>query len=89
MQPNANTSKKKANNNAAKNIRDDARSIKEDGAHIAETVIAQGKNKYGQIKSYAAHYIEMLEEKVAEKPVQSIALAVGAGMILSSLLKRR
>lgn len=89
MQPDENISNKKANNNTSQNIRNDAQSIKENGAHMAETIIEEGQHKYDQIKSYSAHYLEMLEEEVAAKPVQSMAIAVGAGMILSFLLKRR
>lgn len=89
MLPDKNTPKEKANNNASANIRDDIRSIKEDGAHIAETVVAQGKVKYGQMKSYSTRYIKMLEKKVADKPVQSMAIAVGTGMVLGFLLRRR
>lgn len=88
MQPVENTSKKIATSSSG-NIRDDIRSIKEDGAHIAETVIAQGQNKYDQIKSYSANYVKMLEKEVASNPVQSMAIAVGTGMVLSFLLRRR
>jgi ElaB/YqjD/DUF883 family membrane-anchored ribosome-binding protein len=88
MQTVENTSKK-IESNSSGNLRDDIRSIKEDGAHIAETMIAQGQNQYDQIKSYSSNYIKMLEKEVASKPVQSMAIAVGAGMVLSFLLRRR
>lgn len=89
MQPTENTSKEKANNNASKNISDGIQSIKEDGAHIAETMIEQGQDTYDHIKSSSARYIKMLEKEVAAKPVQSMAIAVGAGMFLSFLLRAR
>ena len=89
MLPNENTAKVKANNNTSKNISDDIRSIKEDGAHIAETMIERGQDTYDQIKSHTARYIKMLEKEVASKPVQSMAIAVGAGMFLSFLLRAR
>lgn len=80
---------KKANNNTSESISDDIRSIKEDGAHIAETIAEEGKSKYDQIKSYSSRYIKKLEKEVAEKPVQSMALAMGAGIALGILLRRR
>ncbi len=88
MQPIENTSKEKANNNASKNIREDVRSIKEDGAHIAETIIHQGQDQYDKLKSSSARYLKMLGEEVSSKPLQSMAIAVGAGMVLSFMLRR-
>lgn len=89
MQPAETTSKKISENNSSRNIRDDIQSIKEDGAHIAELMIEQGRNKYDQMKSYSAQYVKALEKEVASKPVQSVAIAIGAGMILGFLLRRR
>ncbi len=88
MQPTENTSRKIAANNPSENIRDGIQSIKEDGIQIGEAVIAQGHDTYNQMKSNSARYIKMLEKEVAEKPVQSIAIAIGAGMVLSLLLRR-
>ena len=88
MQINENISKEKTNSNASKNIGEDLQSIKENGAHIAETVMEQGQDKYDQLKLSSARYIKMLEREVAEKPVQSMAIALGAGMVLSFLLRR-
>lgn len=79
MQPTENTPKEKANNNASRNLSDGIQSIKEDGASIAETMIEQGQDTYDHIKSSSARYIKMLEKEVAAKPVQSMAIAVGAG----------
>ena len=83
------TSKEKANNNTSNKIRDDIRSIKEDGAHIAGLMVEQGQETYDQMKASSARYIKMLEKEVAEKPVQSMAIALAAGMFLSFLLRRR
>ncbi len=88
MQPTENTSRKIPANNPSENIRDGIQSIKEDGIQIREAVIAQGHDTYNQMKSSSARYIKMLEKEVAAKPVQSIAIAVGAGMVLSLLLRR-
>lgn len=88
MQLNETTPTDKTNSNASRNISQDMRSIKENGAHIAETVLEQGQDKYEQLKLSSARYIKMLEREVAEKPVQSMAIALGAGMVLSFLLRR-
>lgn len=88
MQPTETLLKEKANNNASRNISDDIRSLKEDGANIAETMIEHGHDTYDHIKSSSARYVKMLEKEVALKPVQSMAIAVGAGMVLSFLLRR-
>lgn len=89
MQPTENTSKEKANNNASKDMKDDMKSIKEDGASLAKTMVEQGQDTYDHIKSSSARYIKMLEKEVAAKPLQSMAIAVGAGMFLSFLLRAR
>jgi ElaB/YqjD/DUF883 family membrane-anchored ribosome-binding protein len=89
MMPIENTSKKIAANNASENMREGIQSIKQDGAHIAETMIAQGQDTYDHVKSSSARYIKMLEQEIVSKPVQSIAIAIGAGMVLSLMLRRR
>ncbi len=81
-------SKEKANSNMPKNVRDDFQSLKQDGANIAHTVMEQGHDTYDHLKASSARYVRMLENEVASKPVQSMAIAVGAGMILSFLLRR-
>ncbi len=63
-------------------------SMKKDGANFAESILEQGHDKYEQLKSQSFHYIKMLEEEVVAKPAQSMAIAVGAGMVLSYLLRR-
>lgn len=66
-----------------------ARHIKEDAVHIAESVVAEGQHKLSDLKSFAGSYLKVLEKEVMAKPVQSMAIAVGAGAILSLLLRRR
>jgi ElaB/YqjD/DUF883 family membrane-anchored ribosome-binding protein len=88
MQNFDNTSKKLASNTSV-NIHDDLQRIKQDSAHIAETLIAQGHEKYDEIKSNSLSYIKLLEKQITSKPVQSVAIAIGTGLLLSLLLKRR
>lgn len=89
MKLNENIQKEKANNNVANEVKDHVKSIKEDGTSLAGTIIEQGQDTYDHMKSSSAYYIKILEKEVASKPVQSMALAVGAGMFLSFLLRAR
>jgi ElaB/YqjD/DUF883 family membrane-anchored ribosome-binding protein len=65
-----------------------ARHLKEDVVHIAESVAAEGQHRYDDAKSFAGKYMKAIENEVTEKPMQSVALAIGAGALLGLLLRR-
>jgi hypothetical protein len=74
--------------NGSENIRKGIQSIKLDGANFAEAMMEKGQDGYTQMKLKSTEYIKSLEREVASKPIQSMAIALGVGMILSSLLRR-
>jgi hypothetical protein len=74
--------------NGSENIRRSIQSIKLDGANFAEAMMEEGQDRYSQMKLKSAEYIKSLEREVASKPIQSMAIALGVGMILSSLIRR-
>lgn len=65
-----------------------ARHLKEDVVHIAESVAVEGRQRYDDAKSVAEKYLKVLEKEVTEKPMQSVAIALGAGALLGLLLRR-
>ncbi len=87
------------NPNASCDIQDDlktikdggadlARHLKEDVVHIAESVAVEGRHRYHDAKSTVGKYLKVLEKEVTEKPMQSVAIALGAGALLGLLLRR-
>lgn len=66
-----------------------ARHLKEDAFNITESVIAEGKNRLAGFQSYASQQLKTLEQEIVANPAKSMAIAVGAGALLSFLLSRR
>jgi len=81
-------------------IKKDAQSIKENTIELGRHIKTDGSMKVEEIKDVASEKISNLsdqgreqliyaENKVREKPLQSVAIAFGAGLALSLLLGRR
>lgn len=90
---------KTINPDASSDVRDDlksikdgsvdlARHLKEDAVHIAESIAAEGQHRYQDAKTFAGRYLNVLEKEVTEKPMQSMAIALGAGALLGLFLRR-
>lgn len=95
-----NTVKDAANNSALRELRNDLSVLKDDAATTlqdAATLAKNLKNEGGAIardgvKNLAAagrNEFEKLEDRVREKPGQSVALAFCAGLIFSYILGSR
>jgi len=81
-------------------IKEDAKSIKENTIELGRHIKTDGSVKAEELKEVASEkmstiseqgreQIMMAENKVREKPLQSVAIAFGAGLALSLLLGRR
>ncbi|TVQ81925.1 MAG: hypothetical protein EA357_11410 [Micavibrio sp.] len=65
-----------------------ARHVKEDTRNIAESMAAEGQHKLDDLKSFAGKHIKNLEKEIAANPMESMAIALGTGALLSFLLRR-
>ena len=83
-----------------KNLKKDAESMKQNtvelARHVKDDVSAQAKvinakahERYEELKEVASAEYHRLEERVKEKPSQSLAIAAVAGLALGLLLGRR
>lgn len=81
-------------------IREDLHSLKDNtvklGRHLKEDSVEQAGEVGRSVQRQAHHLMEngeknlkIVEKYIAEKPVQSIAIAFGAGLLASMLLGRR
>jgi ElaB/YqjD/DUF883 family membrane-anchored ribosome-binding protein len=64
-------------------------SLKRDGIDEAEKIGAKAKEKLGELKDHGSQGIEKIEDRVREKPGQSIAIAFAAGFLASMLMRNR
>ncbi|MDF2368232.1 hypothetical protein [Sneathiella sp.] len=63
--------------------------LKKDGVAEAEKLSEKAKEKLGELKDRGQDGIHQIEERVKEKPGQSIAIAFAAGFLASMLLRNR
>ena len=84
---------------AANQMRDTAKQVQENLRNLGGQVRDAATEKYGQLRDQAADYYEQgrqratemeqsLEQYVQEKPIQSLLIAAGVGMLLGILWKR-
>lgn len=64
-------------------------SLKQDGVAEAEKLSAKAKEKLGDLKDRGQQGLHSLEDRVKEKPGQSVAIAFAAGFLASMLLRNR
>ena len=64
-------------------------SLKQDGVDEAGRISSKAKEKLGDLKDRGSQGLETVENKVREKPGQSIAVAFAAGFLASLLLRNR
>ena len=64
-------------------------SVKRDGVEEAEKIGTKAKEKLGELKDHGAQGLERIEDRVREKPGQSIAIAFAAGFLASMLMRNR
>jgi len=48
----------------------------------------RGREVYGKAKDHADEWLDEIRDYVREKPVQSVAIAIGAGWLLGRILRR-
>lgn len=81
-------------------IREDLNTLQTDAVRLGRRVAADGKEKLqdmaqnaqeqlSTLKDQGSKQMEYLEGRIRTKPVQSIAIAFGAGLLASLLLGRR
>jgi len=66
-----------------------SRHIKEDGMEQASEVGRSVSRQAHDLMENGEKNMKVLERKISEKPMQSIAIAFGAGLLASVLLGRR
>ncbi len=64
-------------------------SLKRDGVQEAQKVGEKAKEKLGDLKDRGQQGIHHLEDRVKEKPAQSVMIAFAAGFLASMLLRNR
>lgn len=82
------------------NIKEDLQTLKADASNLVQHVVADGQEKlreagqitsntYESLKSIGARQLKKAELEIKAKPIQSIAVAFGVGLVASFLLGRR
>ncbi|MBA4151882.1 MAG: hypothetical protein C0509_04910 [Acinetobacter sp.] len=85
---------------AVANLRQDLNNIKQDVRDLAEHAVEAGAENAAKLRAEAAERLEYLkdagtknmarvEKRIREKPAQSLAIAFGAGILLSLLFGRK
>lgn len=80
-------------------MRETAQQVQENLRNLGSQVRDQANQQYGQLRDQATQYYEQgrqratemeqsLEQYVHEKPIQSLLIAAGVGMLLGVLWKR-
>ena len=83
----------------AAQMRETAQQVQENLRNLGSQVRDQATQQYGQLRDQATEYYEQgrqratemeqsLEQYVHEKPIQSLLIAAGVGMLLGVLWKR-
>ncbi|HEV2295811.1 MAG TPA: hypothetical protein VGR35_18325 [Tepidisphaeraceae bacterium] len=83
----------------AAQLRETAQQVQENLRNLGSQVREQATQQYGQLRDQATEYYEQgrqratemeqtLEQYVQEKPIQSLLIAAGVGMLLGVLWKR-
>ncbi|MCD8497031.1 MAG: hypothetical protein LRZ85_02460 [Alphaproteobacteria bacterium] len=91
---------KKSSYPEVEDIRGDLNALKKDAIKLGNHVAADGKERLQEmsqsakeqissLKAAGETQIHSLEERVKAKPMQSVAIAFGAGLLASVLLGRR
>lgn len=81
-------------------LKEDAASLKDNAIQLAQRVRDEGEQKvrqakdavsegYERFKSSSADQLRDVEKRVKDKPLQSIAIAFGVGLIASYIFGRR
>jgi len=94
------TTKDKTSSADLEELRDDLQVLKQDFAQIINHLQADGESRVQQLKQTAqekfrdvragaAQQVENLGERVQERPVESLLVAFGVGLVTSFLLTRR
>jgi ElaB/YqjD/DUF883 family membrane-anchored ribosome-binding protein len=84
---------------AGNQMRDTAQQVQDNLRNLGSQVRDAATEKYGQLRDQAADYYEQgrqratemeqsLEQYVQEKPIQSLLIAAGVGVLLGVLWKR-
>ena len=84
---------------ASGQMRETAQQVQENLRNLGSQVRDQATQQYGQLRDQATEYYEQgrqratemeqsLEQYVHEKPIQSLLIAAGVGMLLGVLWKR-
>ncbi len=66
-----------------------ARHVKADGTEHASVLTEKAHKMIADLKTQGAHEFEKIEQRVKDKPGQSVAIAFAAGIVASYLLGRR
>jgi ElaB/YqjD/DUF883 family membrane-anchored ribosome-binding protein len=90
----------KPSQGAGEQFRDTAQQVSQNIREMGSQVRDAASDKYNQLRDQASQYYEegrqraaewerSLEEYVQEKPIQSLLIAAGVGMLLGMFWKRR
>ncbi len=94
------TTKQATNHNKVPDLRQDISNLKNDVSELAQHAVAAGSANAQRLREQAGERFEDLkdasyknmarvEKRIREKPGQSLAIAFGAGVLLSLLLGRK
>ena len=80
---------KKIGSHVRSDVSELAGDLKEYAASKADHTAEELRDRYYDLKQKGKSELQYLEQKVAERPLRSIAIAAGVGAVLSMLLGRR
>lgn len=75
--------------NASQKIKDTASELLDESKKMASDLYKQGMDKVNDAEEKVQEYSDLLMSKIHDNPLTSVLIAVGAGLLLSALFKRK
>lgn len=73
---------------AASKVAESAADLVNEGKKLANEMYQQGIDKVGDVEEKVKEYSDKMVEKIQEKPITSILVAAGVGMLLAAFLRK-
>jgi len=78
-----------ADRHAVEELKEKTAQVKRDLQELGNAARAAAKEKWGDLRETAADLEGRMEERIRNKPVQSVLIAAGVGLVIGLLLNRR
>ncbi|MCE9590051.1 MAG: DUF883 C-terminal domain-containing protein [Planctomycetes bacterium] len=70
-------------------IKHDIGKLRDDFSGLLNTAAKAGKHSVAQAKELGGEAVEAVQEKISERPITSVLIALGVGALIGALVSRR